>query len=454
MGARHVVVIGAGVGGVNAARAAAGAGARVTIVSNESPGGRAVWHSLLPSKVLLTVADRLGQSAHLRGLGLREVAAQPDPLVLVRRIGELSRHWSHVQTGELERVGVRFIAGRAAFADPHRLTVDGDPGPATSLEADAFIVATGSVPVFPPTLKPDGKRIMAPRFVSTLQRLPQSVVVVGAGPTGAEFVYGFNRLGAAVTWVIDEYGVLPLFDRDAAAVLVEALEHRGVVRHEGVAARSVVANEDSVTVTLGDGRAVSADLAFIALGRKPDVADLDMERAGLLLNPPRGLDVDQFCRSAVSHIYGVGDVAGPPFIANKAMAQGWTAGRHAAGESPPPFRPDALVQAVYTDPEIAQIGKTETAAATNGHGVLVRKLPYQMNLKAALAGETDGFMKLVLETTSGTVLGASAVGSLAADLLAPLALGIRLNAQRGDLAAAFPAHPGLSEILFDAARDT
>jgi dihydrolipoamide dehydrogenase len=440
-----VVVIGAGVGGLAAARAAAGAGADVTVVGNERPGGRGVWHSLLPSKVLLTLADGLGQSARLPGLGLRDVAGAPDAAATMRRIAELSRSWSGVQAAGLDRLGVRFVDGRAAFIDPHRVEVDGG-GPSATLDADAVVIATGSVPVFPPALKPDGRRVIAPRFVSKLERLPASVVVVGAGATGAEFVYGFNRLGAAVTWVVDEFGVLPAFDREAAGVLVEALERRGVVRHEGLAARSAAPDGDGVKVVLDDGRELSAEMAFIGLGRRPDVTDLGVERAGLSLEAARGFEVDGYCRSAVPHVYAVGDATGKPFIANKAMAQGRIAGLHAAGAPAPAYDAHALVEAVYTDPEVAQIG-------SRADGARVLRLPYRMNLKAALAGETAGFVKLFAETAGGVVLGASAVGAHAADALAPLALGLRLRATVDDLAASFAAHPGVAESVYAAARD-
>ena len=454
MAARHVVVIGAGVGGLGAARAAAGAGARVTIVGNEPPGGRGVWHSLLPSKVLLTVADGVGQSARFPDLGLRDVAGTPDPAAAMRRIGELSRSWSRVQADELERLGVRFVAGRAAFADPHRVDVDTGGGASASLEADAFVVATGSVPVFPPGLKPDGRRVIAPRFASKLERLPASVVVVGAGATGSEFVYCFNRLGAAVTWVVDEYGVLPAFDREAAAVLVEVLERRGVVRHEGMAARSAAGRRRR-----REGRRSTTGASCRPRWRSsrwaggPTSPICSLEGAGLSVDAARGLEVDELCRSAVPHVYGVGDATGTPFIANKAMAQGWTAGLHAAGAPAPAYDARTLIEAVYTDPEVAQIGSKEGGAARQDRGVRVLRLPNQMNLKAALTGETGGFVKLVIEADGGVVLGASAVGAHAADVLAPLALGLRLKVKLDDLAASFAAHPGLAESAYAAARE-
>ena len=193
-------------------------------------------------------------------------------------------------------------------------------------------------------------------------------------------------------------------------------------------------------------------MAFVALGRRPDVADLGLERAGLTVDGPRAIEVDEFCRSAVPHVYAVGDAAGTPFIANKAMAQGWIAGRHAAGAPTPAYRPETMVEAVYTDPEVAQIGRRDTGADAGG-GIQVLRLPNATNLKAVLSGETRGFVKLVADAASGAVLGASAVGAHAADVLAPLALGIRLKARLDDLASSFAAHPGLAESLYAAARE-
>jgi dihydrolipoamide dehydrogenase len=455
MASKHIVVIGAGVAGISAAQAAAGAGARVTVVAgNEPAGGRATWHSLLPSKVLLTVADSLGQARRFSTLGLTAAGEAPDMPATARRIRDLSESWSRTQSAQLSRLGVRLLEGTATFAGHGELHVSKDGGAPAALAADAIIVATGSIPTFPPDLKPDGKRIIAPRFIRKLERLPASLVVVGAGVTGAEFVYAFNRLGVAVSWVVDEYGVLPTFDREAAAFLVKTLESRGVVRHDGVAAASVASGDDVVKVTLRDGRTISAEMAFLALGRRPDVAALNLENAGLHVDPRRGVEVDEFCCSAVRHVYAAGDATGMPLTANKAMAQGWIAGRHAAGAASPPYHPGTIVEAVYTDPEVAQIGLLETQAAAQGHALRVLHLDHGMNLKAVLAGEPEGFMKLVVDAGDGTVLGAAAVGTHAADVLAPLALGIRLKARVDDLVSLFPAHPGLGEIAFAAARAT
>jgi len=448
----HVAIIGAGPAGVTAAQAVANAGARATLIGAELPGGRAGWHSLLPSKVLLTAADSLGLAERFQMLGLAGDGGSPDIETMTRRIRALSQAWSEAQMADLSRRGVQFLAGTATFVSDHRLRVTLPEGSPTELEADAVIVASGSVPIFPPNLKPDGNQIIAPRFVGKLERLPATLAMVGGGVTGTEFVYAFNRLGVAVTWLVDEFGVLPPFDRETVAVLVRALEARGVVRHEGVAADSAVADSNGVTVTLRDGRSFSAEMGFIAIGRRPDVAGLNLEAAGLAVDPRQGIQVDGYGRTAVPHIYAAGDVTGLPMTANKAMAQGWVAGRHAAGAPVDPYQPETIVEATYTDPQVAQVGLREDAARERGHQIRVLRLGYEAGLKAALLEEAEGFVKLVVDAGDGLLLGASAVGAHAADVLAPLALGIRLGARLSDLTALFPAHPGLTELAFDAAR--
>ncbi|MCB0197881.1 MAG: NAD(P)/FAD-dependent oxidoreductase [Anaerolineae bacterium] len=448
----HIAVIGSGPAGVMAAQAAADAGATVTLIGAEPPGGRAGWHSLLPSKVMLTAADSLGLAQRFQKLGLSEADQTPDSAAMVQRIRSLSQAWSERLTADVTQEGVQFLRGQAAFQSERRLIITPPEGDPIELEADAFIVASGSVPIFPPQLKPNGKQIIAPRFVGKLDHLPKSIIVVGGGVTGTEFTYAFNRLGVEVTWLVDQFGVLPPFERDVVDVLMEELTGRNVVCHQGVAAESAVADDSGVTVTLQNGQIFNADMAFIAIGRRPDVAGLNLAAAGLPEDLRQGISVDGYGRSTVAHIYAAGDASGMPMTANKAMAQGWIAGRHVAGASVAPYRSETVVEAVYTEPQVAQVGLSKIEAREAGHAVQVRHLDYGANLKAMLMDDTVGFVKLVADADDGTVLGASAVGDHATDTLAAIALGIGLKAKLSDIASLFAAHPGLSELAFAAAR--
>lgn len=423
---KHIVIIGAGPAGVEAARAAAKAGAQVTLVSNEPPGGRSVWHSLVPSKVWLNAV---------------EAAAPPDPATILAKIRAVKQAWSAQQAAELAELGVQMVMGTAVFADPHTLAVTHDANQ-RRLTADAIIVATGSVPVFPPTMKPNGQNILAPRFASALNTLPASMVVVGAGVTGAEFAYLFNRLGLAVTWIIDQFGVLPTFAHDAAQALKNTLARRGVTLVEGSMADHIEQADAGIVVVTTDNGRYPAEQAFLAIGRKPDTSALNLAAAGL-----DGAAVDAYGRSAQPHIYFVGDVTGAPMIANRGMAQGWTAGLHAAGQNPIPFREDTVLAAVYTEPQVAQIGRLA------GAGVRTVQAPFTAMLKGHLhPDEDESFVKLAYEAANGRLVGATAVGPHAADVLAPVAVALHAHLTMRDLAALYAAHPTTAELPFLAAR--
>ena len=444
---KKIIVIGGGPAGVEAAVSAAKAGAQVTIVSNGPVGGRAGWASLLPSKVWLGTADTL---ALLSAAGMLGITGLDDlnlaaPAV-VERIREVKKSWNTQQKERLSGLGVQFAAGTARFESADTIQVIKEEGQETTmLWADAFIVASGSVPVFPPGMKPNGKTIIAPRFASALDRLPDSIAVVGGGATGSEFAYLFNRLGLDATWIVDQFGVLPDFDPEAGRFLADTLVKRGVRLVEGQMAAQIDQTDNGLAVVLADGSRHAAEMAFLAIGRKPDVAGLNLEAAGLTLEKGAVM-VDEYGRSIQPHIYFAGDVAGPPMIANKATAQAWAAGQHAAGLLPAVCPPEAIIAAIYTEPQVAQVG------ILTGASVQTSQVPYSASLKAHLLPEGDGFVKLGYDGNNGRILGAIAVGHHAADVIAPVAVAIRAGLTVQEFGVLFGAHPTFSELAFSAAR--
>lgn len=445
---RRIVVIGGGPAGIEAAKAAATAGATVTLVSDGPIGGRAGWHSLLPSKVWLAAADTAGVVAEREAIGLAgSEGAQPDAAAILVRLKAVKERWNEEQAKDLEKLGVEVVPGRACFTGPQSVVIsDRDGEEQQRLEADRIIVATGSNPIFPQGLKPNGRQILAPRFASHLSELPATVVVIGAGATGCEFVYLFNRLGSEVTWIVDQFGVLPQFVPAAGALLKEALVARGVTVVEGEIAERIETDEErGATVVLSDGSEHRAKIAFVAIGRRPDLHSLDLEAAGL--DAPIGVVTDAYGRSDVPAIYVVGDAAGAPMVANGASAQAWVAGRHAAGAAVIPYRPESTVAAIYTEPQVAQVGLLE------GEGIATVEVPFSASLKARLLPEERGFLLLAYEQSSGRLTGAAAAGSHAADVLAPVAVALQMDATLADLETIYPAHPTLSELAFVAIRE-
>ena len=442
---KHIIIIGGGPAGIEAARAATKAGSQITLVSEGPVGGRSGWHSLLPSKVWLSAADTAVLIAESPFTDSQEV---PGPDTILPHLQHIKQQWNAQQAADLEALGVNIITGAASFAAANSIVVKDNEGqPITTLTGDAIILAPGSVPFFPPNLKPDGKKIIAPRFLSALKTLPTSMAVIGAGATGTEVVYLFNRLGVKVTWIVDKFGVLPAFPPAAGKLIAEILVKRGVNLVRVERADHFEYEGDEVAVVMPDGEREKAAMGFVAIGRFPDLKRLNLEAAGLTVADRQFPETDSFCQTNIAGIYAVGDAAGPPMVANRAMAMARVAGLHAAGANVAPFNPNAVIAAVYSEPQVAQVG----IVSSDNDAIQTSRVSYGAVMKAHLLSEIEGFVELAYDQ-AGKVTGGVAVGAHAGDVLAPVALAVQVGASLHDLAAIFAAHPTLSELAFAAAR--
>ncbi|NNJ12289.1 FAD-dependent oxidoreductase [Chloroflexales bacterium ZM16-3] len=433
---REITVIGGGPAGIEAALAAAGAGAHVTLVSEGPVGGRANWASLTPSKVWIAAAEASAAAG-----------VPADPPAILARIGAISAAWGAQQAAALAKLGVTVIQGVATFTGPGRLSVRNSEGQeVTTLEPESTIIASGSVPRFPPAMRPDGGRVIAPRFVGKLAQLPPDIVVVGGGVTGSEFASLFSLLGIRVTWVVGPKGVLPGFAPESGQALAAALRQRGVDIRQGQSAIRVEQGDSGVEIITADGEGHSAAMAFLAVGRSPDLSRLNLAAVGMAPATDGSLPADGFGRSAAEGVYVVGDATGGPMVANRAMAQAWVAGRHAAGAEAPTFCADAVIHAAYCDPQVAQVGQVD------GPGTRTVRLPLSAALKSHLSGVGAGDIALSYDPDSRQVRGGAAVSPHAADILAPVAMAIQHQLPVEALAATFAANPTMSELAFMAAR--
>lgn len=414
-----LIVIGAGPAGIEAALTAARCGANVTLIHEGPLGGRATHGSLLPSKVWLA-------------------EARPDttPAAILQRLHAVRAGWVGTQTRLLDEAGVTRVQGRARLAGAGVVEIDGQ---ARSLETDAVILASGSEPSFAPALKPDGKRVIAPRLLSKLDWLPRRVIVIGGGATGCETVYLFNALGSEVTWLPGRSGVLAEFARGAADGLGAALAARGVVIVNDVYAGDIERGEAAATVITDTEQRLEAELVFVATGRRADLDAQGLNALGFDLPP----ELDGYGRAGHG-LYLVGDAAGSPFLANRALAQARIAARHALGLPCTPYDPDTVVHAVYSQPEVAQVGRV------SGDDVHTLEVPLDTTLKAHLQKPAGRFA--LSWDAEGRIAGAWVVGAHAAEVLAPVATAIASGATLAQLAAAWPANPTLGEIASQAAR--
>jgi dihydrolipoamide dehydrogenase len=307
------------------------------------------------------------------------------------------------------------------------------------------------VPIFPEGIRPDGKRIIAPRLMGKLNTIPDSLIMIGGGVTGSEFIYMFNALGSRVTAVTDVAQLLPRCDRDISRALEDILRTRGVQFIKSTAVKSVENIGDAVRVTLANGETLQADYAFIAIGRRPDVEKLDPAAANIRIGNAGEVVVDEFLRSAQPHVYAVGDVTGAPMIANRAMAQGRLAARHAmnANVNPAPL----YVEAIYTNPEVAQIGMREEAARKAMPQLQVYRADFATLQKAQISGHSEGFCKVLVNRENGQIVGAAGIGFHIADVMESLAVAMKARLPFADLRDIAPANPTISEIILNLKED-
>jgi dihydrolipoamide dehydrogenase len=320
-----------------------------------------------------------------------------------------------------------------------------------TLEVDAVLVATGAHPRVLPDAQPDGERILTWEQVYSLEALPEHLVVVGSGVTGAEFASAYTSLGTEVTLVSSRDRVLPGEDADAATVLEDVFRRRGMTVMSRSRASAVRRQGDGVVVTLDDGRTVEGSHCLMAVGSIPNTSGLGLEEAGVRLTDGGFVEVDRVSRTSASGVYAAGDCTGVLMLASVAAMQGRIAMWHLLGDAVSPLNLRAVSSNVFTEPEIATVGWTEKDMDDSGTTVTV-KLPLATNARAKMQGVHDGFVKLFARSGSGTVVGGVVVAPRASELIFPVALAVDGRRTVDQLAHSFTIYPSISGSVAEAAR--
>lgn len=345
---------------------------------------------------------------------------------------------------QLAHAGIEVIVGAARFKSRNVILIRLQDGEEKEIITDKVIIASGSVPIFPQNLKPDADRIIAPRLLGKMREIPASIIVIGGGVTGSEMIYLFNQLGTNVTAVTDVPTLLPRADAKVSEALEMALKSRGVIFHKNKRAASAENLGDHVKVTLEDGTELVADMAFVAIGRRPDVDGLHL--ANIELSTQSGIAVDAQCRTTIDGLFAAGDVTGAPMTANRAMAMARIAARNALSDHQQSYNENLTVEAVYTDPEVAQVGDA------SGVNAEIYAADFETNLKANIANSKNGFIKLFVHEHDHRIVGASAIGSHVSDILFSVAVAIASDMTLADFQQVVPANPTLSEVFVDLKR--
>ncbi len=450
-----VAVIGAGPGGYAAAFRAADLGLDVTLIDpEEHPGGVCLYRGCIPSKALLHVARVLAEAEDVNACGVRFGPPQIDLEALRKWKGSVVSRLT-AGLGALGKArGVRLIRGRAAFRDASSLRVECIEPATVEIRPRHTVIATGSRPGSLPGDLPDSERIMNSTAALELTTVPSSLLVVGGGYIGLELASVYAALGTRVTLVEMTGELLPGADRDLVRVLARRLASKldAILLDTKVESLQDVGGE--IVALLASGATAPVERRFshalIAVGRKPNTSGLGLANTNVKVDTKGFIIADPQRRTAEANVFAVGDVAGEPLLAHKATHEGTTVADVIAGKRTA-FDPAAIPAVVYTDPEIAWCGLTESEAERNGRAVTVTRFPWQASGRAMTMGRTEGLTKLVVDAETERVLGAGIVGVGAGDLIAEAVLAIETGAVAEDLGATIHPHPTLSETVMEAA---
>ena len=429
---------------------------KVTLVDPEkNPGGVCVYRGCIPSKALLHVADVISEAAHAADFGIAFEKPKVD-LDKLRAFKDKVVTQLTSGAGQVRNLRkIQHIQGMASFRDARTLDIDKVDGSKDTLTFEHCIIATGSVPTRIPGLSIDSSRLMDSTGALDLPDVPKSLLVVGGGYIGLELGSVYAALGSRVTVVEMTGGLLPGADRDLVNILAKRIEQICEAVWLNTKVTGMKEAKDGIAVTFeGEGKngEQTFDRVLVSIGRRPNAKIPGLEKTRVEVDQRGFIVTDKSRRTGEPNIYAIGDVAGEPMLAHKASHEGRAAVDAIAGDRNVEFAPAAIPAVVFTDPEIAWAGLTETDAEKQGIKVTVAKFPWGASGRAISLGRTDGVTKLVIHSESQRVLGVGICGPGAGELISEGVLAIEMGATAQDMAMTIHPHPTLSETVMEAAE--
>ena len=442
------MILGGGPAGNTAATVAATLGADVTLIERDLVGGAAHLLDCVPSKAMIATGGELAglRRAHIMGL---RAEGELDVDALRARVAGIEEQLRVSVRSLLESQGVRLIHGAGRFVDAHTVEVDGGE----TVTGDVFLIATGSRPRIPEWAPLDNERVLTTREAYPPPEIPTHLCVIGSGVTGVEFTHMFSALGSQVSLVVSRQQVLPAKDPEVAAVLESEFINRGVHLLKGARATAVTRTGDSVRVDCNDGRRVDASHVILAIGSIPNTDDLGLSIAGIAADDQGYIEINHNCITTLGHVYAAGDVSGKLPLSSVAAMQGRKIAEHLMGMHAREHRHldyEKAASAIFTEPEVADVGLAEADAFAVGRKIRVTKVPFATNAQALIKGDPRGFVKIVSDPATGVVLGGSIVGRNAAELISVIAIAVTNNLKVADISDSLLVHPAMAESLAEA----
>ena len=448
-----ITILGAGPGGYVAAIKAAQLGADVTVIEESEVGGTCLNWGCIPTKTLIASAELLHKIKNAKSFGLElEGTITPDIRKIVDRKNKVVSTQVKGIRGLFSSWGVNIIEGRGVIVDPKKIKVTRKDGSIEEVETDRIIIATGSKPAQIPVFPFDGKRIISSDHAINPESVPGSLLIIGAGVIGCEFAFIYKEFGADVTMVEMMPNAVSTEDEEISQILERELKKNKIKLMTGTSVQKVDVHDNSVTVTLSDGKSVEVEQVLVSIGRAVNTKDIGLEAIGVKTGQRGEIMVDSSLQTNVEGVYAIGDVIGGIMLAHLASKEGIVAVENAMGGSSK-VNYDVVPAAIFTSPEIGSVGIREKQAVEKGLKYKVGRFQFRGLGKSHAMGEIAGLFKIIADEETDKILGAHIIGAHASDLIHEVAVAMEKGLTTKDIAHTIHAHPTLAEGIMEAAED-
>ncbi|RMI15230.1 MAG: dihydrolipoyl dehydrogenase [Calditrichaeota bacterium] len=448
----HVLVIGSGPGGYVAAIRAAQLGNKVGIVERAELGGICLNWGCIPTKALLRSAEVYHLIKHSQNFGFHVENYSVDFPKIIKRSRDVAGRLSKGVAFLMRKNKIEVIQGHGKLTGANEVEVTDEKGNTRKVTAEKILIATGARARQIPGLETDGERVLTYKEAMVMKELPKSIAIVGAGAIGVEFAYFFRTLGAEVTLIEMMPQILPIEDEEIGKELEKSFKKQGMKIHTGTRVEKLTRGKKGVKLTVskdGKSETVSAEYALMAIGVQGNIEDVGLETVGVEVENG-WIKVNEFYQTNVPHIYAIGDIIGPPWLAHVASKEGIIAVEHMSGQKVVPLDYNAIPGCTYCNPQVASVGLTEKKAREAGYQLKIGKFPIRANGKALGMGESEGFIKIIYDEKYGELLGCHIIGPEATELITEVTLAKSVEATYMEVLHTVHPHPTLSEIVAEA----
>ena len=447
-----VLIIGGGPGGYVAAIRAAQLGKNTAIVEVNHLGGICLNWGCIPTKALLKNAEvfALVQNASSYGIEVGEVTVNWEKMI--KRSRNVAKRLSKGIEYLMKKNKIDYIPAHGKLVDTSTVEIINSGGKKIQVKVENIIIATGARARWFPRMQPDGNQIITYKEAMVPQKQPKSMVIIGAGAIGVEFAHFYHTFGTEITLIETQPNILPIEDDEISTELEKIFKKRNMKILTNTKVDKIEKLKTKVKVHLRGGEIVEAEKALIAVGVQGNIENMGLKKCNIATEGG-WIQKNQFMQTSQNNVYAIGDVAGPPWLAHKASAEGITAVEHIAGLTPEPMRYDNIPGCTYCHPEVASVGLTEKMATEQGHEVKIGKFPFRGLGKAIASGDIDGFVKVIYDAKYGEMLGCHIIGSQATNLITEAVIARNLETTHQEVLKTIHPHPTLSEAIMEATAD-